>query len=460
MNFLLQSSLCLVLFYSLYYFLLRKNTFFDLQRGYLLSVLILSLVIPAIDLDLKVQSDIAVLETVEKFKYLPDLSFNEMQEKAVNPVDIIILLYGSGVAFMFLRMTLGLLKVRRTLKNGVKRNEEGDCLVISNHDFPISSFYKYIFLNPSIEFDREEMDHILIHERKHISSHHFFDLLVVGLYKAFYWFNPVIYLFSYELKKVHEFVCDRTVTRQKQQKNYEKILIKSLFKTSALSMLSSLNSVSIKTRINMMNKAKSPKIKMIGFAMIIPFIAAMLFAFNSVGEDSGIEFTRNKKLTGNVTSEGGKPLPGVEIRVDGTARTVTDLFGQYELEVSAKSKKLEFSFPGFKTFVSSIPGKGTLDVQLEIGTETNPSKTESKLFPSGKLLVEDGTTYLVGEVNDKDGNPLKGVDVIMAKQKLKTTTDSEGKFRLKLSNAEGIVVYGIPDENGVYWDVVARSVNR
>ena len=48
-QYLLEFSICLALFYGLYHLLLRKETFFQLNRWYLLLSPVLSMVIPFLD---------------------------------------------------------------------------------------------------------------------------------------------------------------------------------------------------------------------------------------------------------------------------------------------------------------------------------------------------------------------------------------------------------------------------
>ena len=54
-------------------------------------------------------------------------------------------------------------------------------------------------------------------------------------------------------------------------------------------------------------------------------------------------------VTGTVTSqEDGGPLPGVSVVIQGTTTgTVTDLDGQYSINVPTGNPTLEFSFIGF-----------------------------------------------------------------------------------------------------------------
>lgn len=72
------------------------------------------------------------------------------------------------------------------------------------------------------------------------------------------------------------------------------------------------------------------------------------------------------QVTGKVTSsEDGLPLPGVAIVVQGTTLgSITNLNGEYMLQVPSDSRKLIFSFVGMKTQEVSIEGRTTVDVVM------------------------------------------------------------------------------------------------
>ena len=73
------------------------------------------------------------------------------------------------------------------------------------------------------------------------------------------------------------------------------------------------------------------------------------------------------QVTGKVTSsEDGLSLPGVAIVVQGTTLgSITDLNGDYTLQVPGDAKKLIFSFVGMKTQEISIEGRTTVNVVME-----------------------------------------------------------------------------------------------
>ncbi len=76
---------------------------------------------------------------------------------------------------------------------------------------------------------------------------------------------------------------------------------------------------------------------------------------------------QERTVTGLVTSaEDGAPLPGVTILVPGTnIGTVTDLDGNYSLQVPAEHEVLRFSFVGMVTVEAAIPPGNVLNVVLE-----------------------------------------------------------------------------------------------
>src|SRR6056297_2303614 len=76
---------------------------------------------------------------------------------------------------------------------------------------------------------------------------------------------------------------------------------------------------------------------------------------------------QTKVITGTVTSsEEGEPIPGVSISVQGTTLgTVTDVDGNYRLQVPEEAQTLVFSFVGMARQEVSIEGRTTVNVVME-----------------------------------------------------------------------------------------------
>lgn len=78
-------------------------------------------------------------------------------------------------------------------------------------------------------------------------------------------------------------------------------------------------------------------------------------------------FAQSKTITGTViATQGGEPLPGVNVLVKGTNTGVaTDFYGNYSIEASA-SDVLVFSYIGFKSQEITVGSGNTVDASLEL----------------------------------------------------------------------------------------------
>lgn len=79
------------------------------------------------------------------------------------------------------------------------------------------------------------------------------------------------------------------------------------------------------------------------------------------------EATAQQQLSGKVTDAfSGEGLPGVNVMIQGTRNgTVTDLDGNYKIQVPGQDAVLEFSFIGFVTQAVPVGSKSTINVALE-----------------------------------------------------------------------------------------------
>ena len=75
---------------------------------------------------------------------------------------------------------------------------------------------------------------------------------------------------------------------------------------------------------------------------------------------------QRSEVAGTVRDEAGAPLPGVAVTVSGTSRgTTTDGEGRFSIRADA-ADKLNFSFLGYKPYVTQVGTKTALDVQLTV----------------------------------------------------------------------------------------------
>jgi TonB-linked SusC/RagA family outer membrane protein len=81
-----------------------------------------------------------------------------------------------------------------------------------------------------------------------------------------------------------------------------------------------------------------------------------------------VVFGQDRTITGNVTtSEDGSSLPGVNVILQGTSSgTVTDVDGNYKLNVPQEGAKLVFSFIGYQTIEAEVGNRSVIDIVLSL----------------------------------------------------------------------------------------------
>ena len=82
-----------------------------------------------------------------------------------------------------------------------------------------------------------------------------------------------------------------------------------------------------------------------------------------------IVFGQERSVTGVVTDDLGQPLPGVSIVVEGTVKgTISDVNGNYSIELPAEKSVLKFSFVGFINQKIDVTNKRIVNVKMELET--------------------------------------------------------------------------------------------
>src|SRR5690554_3254740 len=93
-------------------------------------------------------------------------------------------------------------------------------------------------------------------------------------------------------------------------------------------------------------------------------MATMLLAFLVISF-SQLAQAQSKRVTGKVVDESSLPLPGVSILIKGSGTgTITDLDGEYSLNIEDENAVLVFSFMGYTTREMSVAGLNVLNVTM------------------------------------------------------------------------------------------------
>jgi TonB-dependent SusC/RagA subfamily outer membrane receptor len=134
-------------------------------------------------------------------------------------------------------------------------------------------------------------------------------------------------------------------------------------------------------------------------------LGLMLFCIGSIMAQT--------KVSGNVTDQNGEALLGASVLVKGTSSgTVTDIDGNYSVNVPAGATTLVFSYTGFETQEVEIGGRTAIDVTMMEGV----TLTEAIVTALGIERDEKALGYAVQEIDGEDINETRETNIINSLQ--------------------------------------------
>lgn len=273
--YLLQASTCVAITVLFYRLVLSELTFFTLNRVILLSMLMLSFIIPILSFDFGVRAINTAEFILPEFLVGSDVA---EQSATYSWQELLFYVYLAGVAVMTIHLILGFFTSQRLLgKSKLMRYQE--FWIAVHPKFIPASFFSYILL-PDFDPTRSEQKQIVLHESVHVRLKHSWDLLLIQFAKIVFWFNPLIYQFERSLREVHEYQADQGVTSTYSKKEYSGLLLQMIKGGQGWHFMNNFNQFQTKKRIIMMSKPQSQKKEMRRFLFAIPVMAAMFAVFS------------------------------------------------------------------------------------------------------------------------------------------------------------------------------------
>lgn len=275
-TFLLKANLSLVLFYLGYRMLLRKLTFYQLNRFYLLFGLAFSATYPVVDISgwMAVQQPFAaeVVYVVPDWQHMPAAEFDGWP--------LVLALFWLGVTYfavqLLIRLT-SLWQIHRTSRPATWRLFRYRQVFANVNPF---TFWRNIYVNIQ-QHEAAELEAIFSHEQIHANELHTVDVLLAELFRVLCWFNPGAWLMRHAIHENLEYITDRSVLRSGvDKKTYQYRLLKmGQYAASHPQVANHFNFKSLKRRIAMMNRKRSSVLQLGNYVFAIPAIAGMVLAF-------------------------------------------------------------------------------------------------------------------------------------------------------------------------------------
>lgn len=262
--YLIKSSVC-ILFYELFYRLfLRGETFHRLNRMILLMSLVLSLLLPLLDVSgwFSFAGQDGAMPVTELTFSLQELVVDQrtaglLEHQGIAAWAVIFGVYLAGIILLLLKNLLVFVYLHRLLKR-CRQEQTADGQVYYRCPDRMGPFSWLGRVVLSSADDGPLTDCILAHERAHAALGHSFDLLLVELFLCFQWFNPAAWWLKKDLRLVHEYEADRYVLASGFDAcAYQLLLIRKSVGPKLYNMVHNFNNYSLKKRITMMMKRKS-----------------------------------------------------------------------------------------------------------------------------------------------------------------------------------------------------------
>ena len=282
--FIAKSSGLLILFYCAYFFLLRKETFFDSSRWFLLAGLITSIILPFVVYTKIVWIEPAPIanSAINSISNYSKIYVPHAIEKATFEMNwnyILLAIYAIGFMALFIKFAIDFYSLNAILKGKDVHKQADFKFVDIKENIAPFSYFDYIVYNSSM-FTASELENIIEHEKVHSDQNHSIDVLISRVFCVLFWFNPVIWLYKKAILQNLEFIADSEAAKKiSDKKAYQYTLLKITTHQSCVAITNHFYQSLIKKRIVMLNKNQSKKRNYLKYYAIIPALVAFVFLF-------------------------------------------------------------------------------------------------------------------------------------------------------------------------------------
>ena len=376
-NYLIESGVSLSLFALVYFLFLRRETFFSINRWFLLVSIGFSAILPLLHIPFYTAQP-TVLAEVTVTPYVNLLTtitiygsgLTQDAETFVLSYSLLGYFYLLGVVLFIAKFFIQLFQVMRLIVRN-KVTEEGKIkLVILDREISPFSFLNYIFVGKNLQ-NTKGWEKMLEHERQHIRQGHTFDVLLLEIIAIVQWFNPFFWMFRRALRENHEFLADQAVISHGTAPSWYKQILINQYVGDQIVIANNFNYSLIKIRIKMMSKIKSRKITYAKILLGIILAGSLTASF---------AFEQKKTTNPNQTiADQTKTIvvDGHKVQLSGDAAAIEKLF-----KAVAESDNFDLKANKASGEVTLVPKMNVVNeiVATGYGLKNAPPKNEDEVF--------------------------------------------------------------------------------
>ena len=277
--FLFKWAIALTLLYSLYGLLLRRETFYRVNRFVLLGMLPFSAWLATLKVE-TAHANIAnrtVAEVTDWMEATPSAAAVDAPQPEFSYTLIVVIIYYAGLFVVVLQYLFALIQVIRIIRKSHAVADADYCLNDAV-DSPFSWFRWIVISNKDLEANGRVF---LAHERSHVRHGHSWDMLLCEFCVRLQWFNPFAWQLREDLRAVHEFQADQSVIHAGcNVREYNMLLIDKALGSQLAPVANALTQGELKNRIRMMHRKPSPWMAVLKVLYVVPFafVALAIFA--------------------------------------------------------------------------------------------------------------------------------------------------------------------------------------
>jgi beta-lactamase regulating signal transducer with metallopeptidase domain len=320
--YLLKLSISLSVVWLFYQLLLRRLTFYNLNRWYLLFYSLLSFFIPLIDIGTMVEEDgahqplvVQIIPSIGHFGTAAAATVTAVDRPAFwNTWSVLLGVAALGSLILLIRLARNGRSLYMICKRARLVGNDGIKVYQVDEQIIPFSFGNAVYLNQALHSEKE-LGEIILHEYVHIRQKHTIDILLAELFIIVNWYNPFVWLIRYAIRQNLEFIADSKVLEKgMDRKAYQYHLLK-VIGHSRYKLANNFNFSSLKKRIVMMNRIRSARVHVVRFLFILPLIAVLLVSFRNKYKGNKGYYARRESISTEVDTGRKAPFDPHDISI-------------------------------------------------------------------------------------------------------------------------------------------------
>lgn len=277
--YIIKSTVYLTVFYAFFMLVMRKTTFFRLNRVMFMAETFICMLLPLMNIRFEgdINTPMAMLENVLNPAATQAGTTSDrimLGARTDSTADIIGILFLAGAFASSCVTASSYLMMRKMMKCTGITMIDGHAIRITDSDIPSFSWGRDIVIGRK---DLEKNPAVLTHEMMHVRCGHSYDLIAYAVVTTLQWFNPLVWIARKELKMLHEYEADELTIREGiDAAQYQLLLVQKAVGEKRFQLANGFNRSKLKNRISMMHKEKSSRWMKLSYILCIPMLAAAM----------------------------------------------------------------------------------------------------------------------------------------------------------------------------------------